>query len=477
MLFILSLLTLFTVQDTTEYDYLSEKGYDYLSEKNYLRNINGNLRYRIDIDVVDKGLYIYDHRDGVLYSKYDSTVTVLDSLDRMYIDETILYFDHTKNRLLFIDEGGGRVFDYNLQNKELNRLDKSYRFRSFYGSRLFYGGNDKIYDYGGAGEFSIRHRLIMFNHMSNQEWLDEQITGPTFSNKIRTLFLDLVSQSFKLFVLSPDLNHLEIYSARLPVTEQDRSVWTLENKYLIEKTTGLASKENYFSNKNLINDKLNILGNYFYDLRLKELHKWEIEDIKYGIFKSANEDSLIVVNTPVVPNGDPVLHNPFNFTLTTFHIDDFFNSQSFETIPSIRQQRTKFAVVFFALLTVLLAGVLLYRKQLAKISNTITPESPFDLRIFDNHILVNYNNENYYFYEEIEIKTFKVLNEILLQGVDFIELDSFDEKVFNGIGHKSHITTKRNKIFQQINDKLGFEFIKKVKSQEDKRRRFIKISI
>ena len=136
MLLILSLIALFTVQDTIGYDYLSEKGYDFLSEKNYLRNINSHLRFRIDVDVENKGLYIYDHKDGVLYSKYDSTVSILDSLDRMYLDETILYSDHVKNRLLFVDEGGGRVFEYRLLDKKLIRLDESYRFRSFY--RLFY---------------------------------------------------------------------------------------------------------------------------------------------------------------------------------------------------------------------------------------------------------------------------------------------------------------------------------------------------
>ncbi|MDA0736919.1 MAG: hypothetical protein O2911_07355, partial [Bacteroidetes bacterium] len=215
MLLILSLIALFTVQDTTGYDYLSEKGYDFLSEKNYLRNINSHLRFRIDVDVVNKGLYIYDHKDGVLYSKYDSTVSILDSLDRMYLDETILYSDHVKNRLLFVDEGGGRVFEYRLLDKKLIRLDKSYRFRSFYGGRHFYSGNDKIYEYGGAGEFSTRHRLIEFNHMSNQEWLDVKVNEPIYSEFIRTLFLDLVTLTFKLFVLSTDLNYLEVYSAKL----------------------------------------------------------------------------------------------------------------------------------------------------------------------------------------------------------------------------------------------------------------------
>jgi DNA-binding MarR family transcriptional regulator len=76
----------------------------------------------------------------------------------------------------------------------------------------------------------------------------------------------------------------------------------------------------------------------------------------------------------------------------------------------------------------------------------------------------------------MEIKIFKVLHEIIDQGIDSIDLATFDEKVFNGLGHKTHITTKRNEILKRINNKLGFEFITKEKSQEDKRRKFVKIS-
>ena len=477
MLLLLTLLTFLSAQDTTGYDYLSEKGYDYLSEKNYLRNINGALRYRIDVDVVNNGLFIYDHKDGRLYTKYDSTVTMLDSLDRLYIDETILYADHVDNRLLFIDEGGGRVFEYGLDDKELQRLDKSYRFRSFYGSRHYYLGNNRVYEFGGAGEFSTRHRLIEFNHMSNQEWVDVKIDDPVSSIFVRTLFLDLVSQTFKLIVLSPKRNYVEIYSANRPINEESRSTWVLENKFPIDKGVDIVSVGNSFSNKNLINDKLNILGSYFYDLRTKELSRWDVNDYKYGIFKSYDGDSLIVVNTPVVPNGDITLYNPFNYSLTSFGIDDFFENQSFEIIPSIRQQRIQLGLIVFAALIFFLLGVMLYRKQSTKPLSAINPEFSFNVITSDNHIVVHIGSNTHYFYEDLEIKILTLIFEITQKGLDTIELDQFDEKIFNGLSHKSHMTTKRNDAFKRINNTLGFEFIRKEKSQEDKRRKLIKISL
>ena len=89
MLLILSLIALFTVQDST--------GYDYLSQVVYERNITGPLRYRFDIDNVNKQLYIYDHKDGTIYTSNSKKTVFVDSLDRRYIDDTVLFYDPESN--------------------------------------------------------------------------------------------------------------------------------------------------------------------------------------------------------------------------------------------------------------------------------------------------------------------------------------------------------------------------------------------
>ena len=466
MLLILSLIALFTVQDTT--------GYDHLSQIIYERNIVGPLRYRSDIDNVNKQLYIYDQKDGTIYTTNNKGTVFVDSLDRRYIDDTVLFHDSESNKLIFTDAGGGRVFEYIIDQKRLNRLDNSYRFRTFYGGAYHFHSSNQIFLYGGGGEFLSRNNLIHFNNQSNKEWLEIPLVNkPPKENLVYDLYLDLNTKQFLLFTFSNKKN-LTIYSA--PVEESLEKTWTLVNEFNLDKgeVRGI-SQQNSFSNKNYIHPKLNILGNYFYDIKTGELTKWIIENDILGVYKAFSEDSLIVVDTQT-KKSDRRNFDPRTYTLSIQHIDNFFNSESFETIPSIRQQRTQFGLLFFAFLLLCLAGILIYRKRLSNTSSAYYSESIFTVKPSDNHILVSLNNLDYYFYEEMEIKIFKVFHEIIDQGLDSIDLETFDEKVFNGLGHKTHITTKRNEIIGRINNKLGFDFITKEKSQEDKRRKFVKIS-
>ena len=466
MLLILSLIALFTVQDTT--------GYDHLSQIIYERNIVGPLRYRFDIDNLNKQLYIYDQKDGTIYTTNNKGTVFVDSLDRRYIDDTVLFHDSESNKLIFTDAGGGRVFEYIIDQKRLNRLDNSYRFRTFYGGAYHFHLSNQIFLYGGGGEFLSRNNLIHFNNQSNKEWLEIPLVNkPPKENLVYDLYLDLNTKLFLLFTFSSKDN-LTIYSAPVGVTSE--GTWKLVNEFNLDKgeVRGI-SQQNSFSNKNYIHPKLNILGNYFYDIKTGELTKWIVENDIVGVYKAFNKDSLIVVDTQI-KKSDQRNFNPHTYKLSIQHIDNFFDSESFETIPSIRQQRTQFGLLFFAFLLLCLAGILIYRKRLSNTSSAYYSESIFTVKPSDNHILVSLNNKDYYFYEEMEIKIFKVLHEIIDQGLDSIDLETFDEKVFNGLGHKTHITTKRNEIFDRINNKLGFEFITKEKSQEDKRRKFIKIS-
>ena len=464
MLLFLTLLTFVSFQDTT--------GYDVLSEKIYQRNLKSPLRYKVDIDVLSNQLYIYDQKDGKIYIKKNDEVVLIDSLNRKYIDDTILYHDETYNRLIFTDAGGGRVFEYRLEDKKLNRLDISYRFRTFYGGQYYYDFSNKIYLFGGAGEFTARNNLIEFNNQSNKEWIEVSISNKPSVNSFNFSFhLDRSSKTFLLVSYSYD-EFLSVYKA--PMYDDNRQ-WTLVDNFKIDKKDTRGSfTANSFSNKNVIDEKLNILGNYFYDVTSGELMKWVVDDEIYGVFKS-KFDSVIVVNTNH-NKADMSPFDPYDISLITYNSSDFFENETFEIIPSIRQQRIQLGLVIFVVLIFFTIGYVLYRKQSTKPLSAINPEASFNVITSDNHIVVHIGSNEHYFYEDLEIKILTLIFEITQKGLDTMELDQFDEKIFNGLSHKSHMTTKRNDAFKRINRTLGFEFIRKEKSQEDKRRKLIKIS-
>jgi hypothetical protein len=472
MLLLLTLTTFIFVQDTT--------GYDHQSEKDYLRNINSPLRYRYTIDVLNKGLYIYDHQDGVIYNKINDSVAVIDTLNRKYIDNTTLHYDNIKQRLIFLDAGGGRVFEYDLLNKTLNRLDKSYRFRSFYGGKNYLYDMDRIFSYGGGGEFSSKDDLLYFNNSIRGEWEELVIDSkPSSDKQVLSLLLDKVTNSFYLFTISSDSQYLEIYAAKHKPDTEVNSEWKKIDRFTIKNGDKPAtiSNHNQFSNYNLIDRKFNILGKYFYNIDTSKLSRINTNKDYYGIFQSNSVDSLVLVENPFILPQEISKVTPFEFKFESYSIDDFFENQSFELIPSIRQQRIQLGLIVLVALIFFSLGVMLYRKQTYKNFSVNNPESSFNVVSSDNHIVVNIGSSTHYFYENLEIKILALIFEVTQKGLDTIELDVFDEKIFNGLSHKSHMTTKRNDALKRINKKLGFKFITKEKSQEDKRRKFVKISL
>ena len=471
MLLFLTLITFLSVQDTT--------GYDYLSEKDYQRNVISPLRYRYSVDVMNEGLYIYDHKNGVISFRDNESIEVIDTLNRKYIDSTTLHYDNTKQRLIFLDAGGGRVFEYDIETKTLNRLDKSYRLRSFYAAKNYFYDLNRIFSYGGGGEFSSKNNLLYFNNSIEGEWEEIVMNSkPSTDLLIFSLLFDKITNSFFLFTVSNDLQFLEIYFAKYKSDTEINSEWKQLDRFSIDgDVRKTISNQNQFSNYNLIARKANVLGKYFYEIDNGTLIKLNTSKDYYGVFRHSENDSLLVVENPFLIPEEYGQVTPFEFTLKSHSIDDFFENQSFVVIPSIRQQRIQLGLIVFAALIFFLLGVMLYRKQSTKTQSANYSEPSFNVISSDNHIVVHIGSNTHYFYEDLEIKILTLIYEVTQKGLDTIDLDLFDEKVFNGLGHKSHITTKRNDAFKRINKTLGLEFIKKEKSQEDKRRKLIKISL
>ena len=88
-------------------------------------------------------------------------------------------------------------------------------------------------------------------------------------------------------------------------------------------------------------------------------------------------------------------------------------------------------------------------------------------------VVIKTKNGQFSFSEKTEIDLFKIINRLFNSGTDKIELDQLDELMFKGLGYKTHITTRRNQLFDKINNDLGQSFIRKQKSSSDKRRKIV----
>ena len=415
--------------------------------------------YRVAFNPGEKDLYIYNLATGVLHKKNNTGTTAIDTLDPYLIDNTEIFYDTKSKNLKFIDAGLGRVFDYDTNIKKLERTDRSYRLRSFYGFKGFINPSGSIFTYGGTGEFLRKNLILIFNiHGVAEWWRDETIkqnSNPT------------VDEAAVDFLQLKDYYLISYYENKLLVRQAvnqgvNKKEWKINDQYRF-KLSDLEgpSKLNIFSNYKFFESTFNFIGTYFYDLEGSKLQKWVTDKKVYGVFNPPSDnDSLHVVYTL----SDDT-RNPFEFEIQTYSIVDFFENSTFEIVESERSRLSKFLLLLLVILVLIVSVIVTVRTR--KIKNT------HPIIVSELSVVVKTKNGKVSFSEKTEIDLFKIINQLLNSGTDKIELDQLDELMFKGLGYKTHITTRRNQLFDKINNDMGQSFIRKQKSSSDKRRRIV----
>ena len=412
---------------------------------------------KVSFNPITKELYFYEAYSGYLFVKNNS-IDTLDQFDPYLLDNTLMVFDTYNNKLKFIDSGLGRVFEYDQNNKLLERIDRSYNLRAFYNFRASLSKQNKIIAYGGYGEFTDKTELLSFNSISEFEW--ESIHKNTHEPDKSALVIDMLMPNdnyINLFAYSS--SYLKVYTLSLVGNNQNILKWEPSSHFYIPTDIGNGIyRENSFSNYRTIDNKFNMMGNYFYDLNTNELLKWETSNEIFGVFQSSiHQDSLYVV----LNDNFLDLYNPINLVVQTHHIDDFF-AQNIFTKPSSNQSQL-LILILVLVVSVILFSVILYKNKLVKIPHKVFEKNGSSLKLHTKNGIIT-------FIEEDEIMFLNHVNTMYENQTNSIELDKFDDLLFNGIGYKTHMTSKRNSIITNINDHIGDVFIKKIKSKHDKRR-------
>ena len=313
----------------------------------------------------------------------------------------------------------------------------------------------------------------MFNKNQNREW-DEHIVDnrPKSNEQNRALYWNLLDNRFYLFRTFQ--NTLNVYTANRVHGGEPIESWVLYKEYSTQnfKVSG-AHNSNVISNKQAIGNKLNIMGNYFYDLETHTLTMWNSNEQIYGVMQGSNPDTLAVISAPSSTSFKDLI----NFDIEKHSVDDFFTNQTFLVIKPDKNIKPIYvlSILFLLLFSV---GAYLYwtRKQhdsADATENIITTDPLFVIN--GNHAFITKQGKRIYFYDPLEIKLITIINEMSEEQLDTIDLDELDEKLFNGIGHKTQITTKRNQLIKGINKALAADFIIKKKAKSDRRRKLIKV--
>ena len=427
-----------------------------------LNGLKGNDVYTISFNPNEKELYVYDQSSGILSKKVSNQIINLDTLNPNIIAKTVLHYDFFNDRLLFLDAGLGRVFEYEFNSKTISRLDNSYMMRSFYGHVGFVTKDGDIFIYGGSGEFTTKNEVLLYKNDSQSEWQDYEYKNTRSSPKPEDYPLHLYQSNnlqnyLILFSYKDDL----LYVRELSENFTKERVWDIKNKFKIQNgIVSQGSSLNQFSNYRKTGFELNIFGNYLYDHKRGILRRWVTDKNLFGIFESLNqEDSLHIVYNN---NNDD---NPLNLIIETYSVKDFFENNTFETLESIEDRRIK---IILLLIVFLVITVFIYTNLRPKSQTTTIP-----ILISDNSVIVRINNRKVVFSEKLEVDVLSLIEKLKVDEIDILELDQFDELLFSDRGHRSNQTTKRKKVIEKINQDLDRDFITTRKSGSDKRRKMI----
>ena len=226
--------------------------------------------YRVAYNPDEMDLYIYNIGTGILYKKNNTGTTAIDTLDPYLIDNTEIFYDTRIKKLKFIDAGLGRVFDYDTNTNKIERTDRSYRFRSFYGFKGFINSNRSIFTYGGAGEFLRKNFILIFKLHGQSEWWEDETVNQSTNPSIDETHVDFLRlRNYHLITYYE--NKLLIRQA---LNKGEYKEWKINDQFRF-KISDLEgpSKLNRFSNYRLFESTFNFIGTYFYDLEGNKLLK------------------------------------------------------------------------------------------------------------------------------------------------------------------------------------------------------------
>jgi hypothetical protein len=415
--------------------------------------------HRVAFNPDEKDLYIYNIGTGVLHKKNNTGTTAIDTLDRYLIDNTEIFYDTISKKLKFIDAGLGRVFDYDTNTNELERIDRSYRFRSFYGFKGFINSNGSIFTYGGAGEFLRKNLILIFKLHGQSEWWEDETVNQSTNPSVNEAHIDFL-QLKDYYLITYYKNKLLVRQA---VNYGNRNIeWKVKDQYRFKLSDLEGPSKMYrFSNYKLFESTFNFIGTYFYDLEGNKVQKWVTDKKVYGVFNPPSKnDSLHVVYAL----SDDVI-NPFEFEIETYAIIDFFENNTFEIIESERSRLSSLLLLLLVTLVLMVSVIATVRNRRIKNTHSII--------VSELSVVIKTKNGQFSFSEKTEIDLFTIILGLYNSGTDKIELDRLDELMFKGLGYKTHITTRRNQLFDKINNELGHTFIRKQKSSSDKRRKIV----
>lgn len=422
-----------------------------------------------DVSFENQLTYFYDHQSLSLYSlDFEGEYRFVAQLPKFSDELQNLHVFENGREILFWDRGLGTVHKFDLRTNTLNRLDRSFSFRSFYDHGAWVNEIDeKITAMGGYGLFQKKNLLLQFD-TKLQEWLSPNVTGdlPT-PGKGRLIYLE--DRNSYLFIVLNDNDqsktHLEVEVFEFLL---ESNKWIEKGFFSVSKRSRLVTHHliNQIGNKRLdpVNGIFSVDSGLFYDIQKNRFYDTDItakKDERIGTvsyFFSGVPDKWLVLSRN---NTQEITYSSEFISLNSlFELESTEIVYASKTIPL-------WILLTAGLLTLFISGLLAKKKFFTQESSLST--RVFTLKLDNETPRLCIHGKWQSVVDPSEIRFWKFTHDKLISSNNRIDLKYFDESIFLGEMHASQLSKKRNAFINSINKKVGVQFVLLEKSQIDKR--------
>ena len=390
------------------------------------------------------------------------------------------------DRVRFWDRGVGRVFDFYLNEKKLERIDQSHSHNNMFGHAAYVDSEGGIFAMGGYGYWQLKNLLVRYEPdlkqweqviVTNREQVPEARNGKLFAdNEFLYYLIENTHRNSKRLDLFKLDNNINVWNKDKNGSYLLQSHFKIPGSTFRYNSTYSIDKENSIVALISENNRTSII--IFYDLTRQKRYIFNAE--QHGIYSPrAVFYSEMLKKWVVLSHG---INRQDRTRLNVKTIESAFILDNIipETAPFWVARPFFYGTASMIFLLLLLLSIYKVSSETDKRFNKATSnEDKGGIKIiYKNHEPIHVIISGKKVDLEADLTVYKFWAFILNAAQasrNQILLADFDEKVFENMAESSQRSRDRSRLFERVNKEVQKPFIYTMKSEYDKRVKVVEI--
>lgn len=378
-----------------------------------------------------------------------------------------LHYNEEKNALLFWDDGGGRVHLLNMDDRTLERVDRSFNFRSFLMHGAWVNDQMDIYIMGGYGLFELKNLLLKYSS-ELREWIMVPVTGDIPDRGYGRFYYMDTDSSLLYFLFEPDRRSRLSTGTTVFKINTNSFQWEKIGFFNLDLAS-TSRVENRVGNKRVdpIRGYIHLTDNVLFDIKKNHIVFVDLSIIStelqvvYSMFYTGVQDEWIVVGRTKGQDLQLFIQKVNLSELLT-------NSVSVRMESWVTHPLGQIGIVV-SLCIVIFAGIWKIRRTGNQKDKRNHSDSAISVSIHDSEIILEIQGKRSQIKDPIERNLWKFVIVNLSKGLNSFDITEFDQEVLGSISHPSQRSKKRASLLENINRLVGEELFVVNQSLVDKR--------